>query len=176
MRTTTVATLRWAATALAFPVGGLLSRLPGPVDSPAAALLAGAVAGGVLGLAHGLALGRRTALVALSSAAGLAAGLAVGGALVGWDTTPGALAVQGLVSGAAVGTAQYPALIGPLGARAALWPLVTAAAWSLGWLTTAAAGVDVERQYAVFGATGAVVATALTGLLAVPALRRRVSA
>lgn len=173
MTPTTTAALRWAATALAFPVGGLLARLPGPVDSPAAALLAGAVAGGVLGLAQGLALGRRTPPLVLSSAAGLAAGLALGGALVGWSTTPGALAAQGLVSGAAVGAAQWPVLAGVLGSRAGGWPVLTAAAWALGWLATEAVGVDVERQYAVFGAAGAVVATALTGVLAVPAVRRR---
>ncbi|WP_255419363.1 hypothetical protein [Geodermatophilus marinus] len=32
--------------------------------------------------------------------------------------------------------------------------------------------MDVARHYAVFGASGALVATALTGLLAVPAVRR----
>jgi hypothetical protein len=62
-----------------------------------------------------------------------------------------------------------------LGSRAAAWPLLTAAAWSLGRLTTEAIGVDVERRYAVFGAGGALVATALTGLLAVPATRRRLA-
>jgi hypothetical protein len=172
MTPTATAALRWAATAPAFPIGGLLARLPGPVDGPAAAVVAGALAGGVLGLAQGLALGRRTLLLTAGSAAGLAAGLAIGGALVGWSTTPASLALQGLVSGAAVGAAQWPVLAGVLRGRAAVWPLLTAAAWALGWLTTEAVGVDVERQYAVFGAAGAGVATALTGLLAVPALRR----
>jgi MFS-type transporter involved in bile tolerance (Atg22 family) len=132
----------------------------------------------VLGLAQGLALGtardgRRPLPLGLVSAAGLAASLALGGALVGWSTTPGALAAQGLVSGAVVGAAQWPVLAGALGSRAAVWPLLTSAAWALGWLTTEAIGVDVERQYAVFGASGALVATALTGVLAVPAVRRR---
>ena len=38
-------------------------------------------------------------------------------------------------------------------------------AWALGWLTTWAIGVDVERGYAVFGSSGAVVVTVITGLV-----------
>jgi hypothetical protein len=39
------------------------------------------------------------------------------------------------------------------------------ALWALGWTVTTAAGVDVERQYAVFGALGAIAFMALSGLL-----------
>ena len=35
--------------------------------------------------------------------------------------------------------------------------------WGLGWLTTWAIGVDVERGYAVFGSSGAVVVTSSLG-------------
>ena len=45
---------------------------------------------------------------------------------------------------------------------------MTAAAWSLGWLATWAMIVDIERGYAVFGSSGAIMVTLLTGL----ALRR----
>jgi hypothetical protein len=37
--------------------------------------------------------------------------------------------------------------------------------WALGWTVTTAAGVDVERQYAVFGALGAITFMALSGVL-----------
>jgi hypothetical protein len=36
--------------------------------------------------------------------------------------------------------------------------------WALGWTITAAAGVGVGRQYAVFGAFGAVTVMALPGV------------
>jgi len=37
--------------------------------------------------------------------------------------------------------------------------------WALGWTITAAAGVDVDRQYAVFGAFGAITFMALPGIV-----------
>lgn len=36
-------------------------------------------------------------------------------------------------------------------------------AWPLGWTVTWAVGVDVERGYTVFGASGALVFAAITG-------------
>jgi hypothetical protein len=44
--------------------------------------------------------------------------------------------------------------------------------WATGWAITTSAGVDVESQYTVFGATGALVVTGLTTILPL-ALRRR---
>jgi hypothetical protein len=37
--------------------------------------------------------------------------------------------------------------------------------WALRWTATTAIGVDVERQYVVFGAAGAITVMALSGLL-----------
>jgi hypothetical protein len=37
--------------------------------------------------------------------------------------------------------------------------------WALGWTVTAAAGVGVDRQYAVFGAFGAITFMALSGVV-----------
>jgi len=37
--------------------------------------------------------------------------------------------------------------------------------WALGWTVTAVAGVDVDRQYAVFGAFGAITFMALSGIV-----------
>jgi hypothetical protein len=49
---------------------------------------------------------------------------------------------------------------------------VTAAGWSLGWLVTSQVIVDIERGHHVFGSSGALLVTVLTGL----ALRRMASA
>jgi hypothetical protein len=48
-----------------------------------------------------------------------------------------------------------------------------ALAWPLGWMVTWAVGVDVERGYAVFGSTGALVLTAITGATMLLILRGR---
>jgi hypothetical protein len=45
-------------------------------------------------------------------------------------------------------------------------------AWTLGWSVTRAAGIDVEAHYYYFGLSGALVATILTGLLAVTIARQ----
>ena len=52
-----------------------------------------------------------------------------------------------------------------------MWAGAVSAAWALGWAVTTAAGIDVERQYAVFGASGALVASGLLGALAARLLR-----
>ena len=57
--------------------------------------------------------------------------------------------------------------------RARLWPPVIAIAWPLGWTVTWAFGIDVERGYYVFGASGALVFTAITGLAMLLMLRGR---
>lgn len=123
--------------------------------------------------AHAVVARIRPGALLFASAVGTALGLAVGGSVVSWETTTGALVVQGFVSGAALGVAQAAVLWPVVGRWTGIWPPLTAAAWALGWWTTSAAGIDVERHYAVFGASGALVATALTGLAAVPAIRTR---
>ena len=40
-----------------------------------------------------------------------------------------------------------------------------AAAWALGWLVTAEIIVDLHRGYVVFGSSGALTATLLTGVV-----------
>jgi hypothetical protein len=37
--------------------------------------------------------------------------------------------------------------------------------WALGWTVTTAGGIDVDRQFAVFGAYGAITFMALSGVL-----------
>ena len=45
------------------------------------------------------------------------------------------------------------------------WTAITAAGWSLGWLVTSQVVVDIERGHHVFGASGALLVTLLTGLV-----------
>src|SRR5215217_8070056 len=101
---------RWVAVWPAFPVAGYIGwKVGGRVDAVDAALVGGALTGAGIGAAQWWAakgaLGRAAAWIG-ASAAGYAVGLAAGAALVGYDTGLGALAVMGLVSGAALGAAQ----------------------------------------------------------------------
>lgn len=168
--------LRWLPTFLGFPLGGLLAWIiAGPVDGAAAALLGGAICGAVLGAAQSWAMspnGPPTARWMAATAAGLAAGLALGSAAVGYGTSLAELVVQGAICGLAIGTAQAVVLRG----RAAyLWAPALSALWALGWAISTSIGIDVETQYTVFGASGALVVTAATAalpvLLANPTLR-----
>ncbi len=161
--------LRWLASFVGFPLGGLAAMvLVGPVDSRPTALLGGLVTGAVLGAVQAWALRhdrRATITWAGATALGLAAGLTLGSGLVDYGTGAGDLAVQGLVSGALVGLAQAVVLRDRLGRVAALWPAYLAGAWALGWTVTTAAGVQVEDQFTVFGAAGAITVAALTTVL-----------
>jgi hypothetical protein len=167
--------LRWIPTFLAFPLSGLVAILVvGSTSGALAALLAGAVVGTVLGLAQWLAL--RASGVGrgwwLATAVAVPVGTVVGTVLTASSTATPDLVVRGLITGLVVGAAQAAALRAPL-LRAAGWALVTSAAWGLGWLITANVIVDTERGYVVFGASGAITATVLTGLCLPLVLRQR---
>jgi hypothetical protein len=166
--------LRWLPTFLGFPLGGLLAELVvGPVDGVVPALAGGAVTGLVLGAVQSWGLGTSGPPARQWIAAtglGLAAGLALGSAAVGYGTDAGDLVTPGAICGLAVGTAQALVLRGRV---AWLWAPALSALWALGWATTAAIGVDVERQYTVFGSSGALVVTAATAVLPVALAARR---
>ena len=87
--------------------------------------------------------------------------------MVDFRTGLGDLVLQGAISGLAVGVAQSLALVRRTGPIAFLWPAYLAAAWSIGWAVTTAVGVQVEEQFTVFGAAGAVTVTLLTAVLPV---------
>jgi hypothetical protein len=165
----------WLLTTLAFPVGGLPAIALGGVDDVTSALLGGAAAGLVIGGGQWLVLRRAAGTPwtwVPATAAGLAVGLAVGASSVGYGTGATDLAVQGAVSGAGVGLAQALVMRRGFGVlRAVVWALTTAALWPLGWTVTRAFGVGVEQQFSVFGATGALTVTALSGLVLVLLLR-----
>jgi hypothetical protein len=153
-------------TFLGFPLGGLLALLVvGPIDGVASGALAGALAGVVIVTAQWLVLRMYLGVGPwwiLATALGVAIGDGVGALLSGAGTELGDLLVTGLVTGIAVGVSQWALLRGRVRA-ANLW-LPVAVAWPVGWTVTWAVGVDVERGYAVFGSTGALVFAAITGL------------
>ena len=162
---------RWMITFLGFPVGGLVAwLLVGPVDGLVAAIVGGLITGAVLGAVQSWGLGRngppsRNWITA--TATGFAVGVSLGAAIVDYGTTLSALAIQGAITGLAVGTAQAWVLRERLGKFAVAVPPALAAIWAFGWSITYAAGIGVEEQFTVFGASGAIIVAALTAALPV---------
>jgi hypothetical protein len=173
--------MRWLPTFLAFPAGGLLAMgAVGSIHDPLAAAAGGVLAGAVIGAAQAVALRADVARWTGATAAAMAAGSALAAAVTGGGTELGDLVVTGLIAGATVGAAQG-ALLGDLVAPARrrprlvapAWAVVTAASWGIAWFVTwNVVGVNADQGFAVFGSSGALVATILTGL----ALRRAVIA
>jgi hypothetical protein len=162
--------LRWLPTFLAFPLAGLVAMLTvGSNTSPLTALAAGAIVGAIVGGAQWLALGRAADW---RWGAGTLGAVAIGGmvsmSLVGAPVTPVAASITGLITGALVGLAQGSALIrrGRRRLRVLLlWVATVTASWTAGWLITSAVIVDLDRGHAVFGSSGALLATAVTGVV-----------
>jgi hypothetical protein len=169
--------LWWMLAFLGFPIGGLLALvLVGSVEGVASGALGGALAGAVIGAAQWSVLRRYTRVGPewiLATALGLALGDALGALLTGAGTGLGALLVTGLATGVAVGLLQWVLALRNLLPLGSLWPPVVAIAWPVGWTVTWAFGIDVERAYYVFGATGALVFAAITGLAMLLMLRGR---
>src|SRR4051794_40195484 len=150
---------RWIPTFLGFPLGGLLAiEAVGGVDGPASAAAGGLVAGAAIGAAQWLAL-RTTPRWILHTAVAMAAGSALAATLTDAGSQLADLVVFGVVAGAAVGAAQAALLR----SGRALWIAATTVARAAGRAGTASIGVDVERGYQVFGASGALLATLVTG-------------
>ena len=156
---------RWIPTFLAFPLGGLLAlTLVGELQDPATAAAGGPVAGAVIGLGQWLALrsdgiGRRW--IGYTVAA-MAAGTAAAAAITGAGTETADLIVTGVVAGAAVGAAQSALL----GSGRLVWTAVTASTWGLAWLISSVVlAQQSDSGFFVFGSSGAIVATVLTGLV-----------
>jgi len=168
--------LWWMLAFLGFPLGGYLAFvLVGSVEGMVSGALGGALAGAVLGAAQWLVL-RRYMRVGpewvLATALGVALGDALGALLTGAGTGIGALLITGLATGVAVGLLQWGIVLRDRIPLASLWPPVVAIAWPVGWTVTWAVGVDVERGYFTFGASGALVFAAITGLAMLLMLRR----
>ena len=158
---------RWISTFLGFPLGGLVALLVvGSVDGPISATIGGLLAGAVIGTAQWLALRSRGVgpRWAIYTTVATAAGSGVAATVTDAGTTVSSLVVSGLVTGAAVGAAQGVVLA--RGHRiAAVWAAVVSLAWGLGWLVSANVLVDPDRGYFMFGSSGAIVATLLTGFV-----------
>jgi hypothetical protein len=161
---------RWMAVWPAFPVAGYIGWIVGGrVDALDAALVGGAITAAGLAAVQWWAakgaLGRPAPWIG-ASAVGYAVGLAAGAALVGYDTDLGALALMGMVSGAALGAAQGLVLAREGRRRLALpWALAMPALFALGWSVASVTGIGVDDQFTVFGAGGALLFTLLSGLL-----------
>lgn len=160
----------WVAVALAFPISGLIGgAVSGPVDAAGPALIGGAITGAGLGagvwLAGRGAFGRPLEWIA-SSALGYGAGLLLGAALVDYGTDLGDLALMGAVSGALLGAAQGVCLATQGITRlAAAWATAMPVLFALGWSVTTLIGVNVDDQFTVFGAAGAITFMLLSGLV-----------
>ena len=160
--------LVWTAGFLVFPVAGLAgTAAAGRVDSPAAALLGGLVAGLVLGAGQALVSRRRLdpRRWVPATAVGMSIGLFLGAVTVGYRTTLTDLAVMGAITGINLGVAQAVALPRRTRTRWA-WAALMPALWSLGWVvSTLILTTSVDAQFTIFGASGAVTFTALSGLV-----------
>jgi hypothetical protein len=169
----------WAAAFLGFPIGGAAAYvLLGPIETVGTAAIAGAVAGAAIGVAQWLVLRRRLPLSVvwvLVTACAMALGLGLGHVLLGDDTALQPLLLRGLIVGIAIGATQAALLRGVL-PTPLVWAVVVTVAWALGWAVTAAAGIDLPRKWAVFGASGALTFQLVTGLTLAYLLRRNDSA
>jgi hypothetical protein len=160
--------LLWTAGFVSFPIAGIAAQAAaGRINDAVAALVGGLVAGAVIGTGQWLAarrlLGDPLAWIAATAAA-TGIGLLAGAWVVGYGTSIGELALMGAITGLPLGAVQAFLLRGRV-ARSWVWAAAVPLLWALGWTVTAAAGIDVDRQYAVFGAFGAITFMALSGVV-----------
>jgi hypothetical protein len=153
---------------LAFPLAGYAGwGVSGHIDGVVPALIGGAITGAGIGFVQWMFLRRDLnsgPAWILATGVALAAGLAVGAAVVGYETSPGQLAIMGAISGGAVGIAQG-FLLRPSFSLWHVWMVAMPAMFAIGWVVTESAGIDVANQFTVFGASGSIVFGLLTGLL-----------
>jgi hypothetical protein len=162
-------------TLVGIPLAGFLGHtVVGAVDSVMPALIGGALTGAGIGLAQWLMLRRNLGIGTewiVATSAGLAVGLAIGAMAVGYETTTSQLVIMGAISGATVGIAQG-LLLRDKFSLWHVWIVAMPVLWALGWVVTDAAGIDVAKQFTVFGAAGAVVFGILSALLLMAGTRR----
>ena len=166
-RFNTKAWLLWTAGFVAFIIGGALATgVVGRINDVGSALIGGLVVGAVIGTGQWLVARRlldaKTWIPATAVAMGI--GLGVGAWVVGYGTSLSELALMGFITGIPLGAAQAYLLRDRL-ANAWVWGAAMPLLWALGWTVTTAGGIDVDRQFAVFGAYGAITFMALSGIL-----------
>ena len=170
-QTAAIKRLRWAwpvAIVVGIPIAGYASNIiVGNVDAVSAALISGLITGAIIGAAQWWALRSFVSWVwIVATSVGMAVGLTAGAALVDYGISRGDLALMGAVTGLAVAGLQAVLLARRgSGARALLWVAVNVPAWALAWfVTTFVITKNVKEQFAVFGASGALVFALLTWL------------
>jgi uncharacterized membrane protein len=134
-------------------------QLLGPV---AGGLVAGAIIGAGQWLVARRLLDPQTWIPATAVAMGI--GLLIGGWLVDFGTSLGELVLMGFITGIPLGVAQAYLLRDRL-TDAWIWAAAMPLLWALGWTVSTFIGVDVDRQFAVFGASGAITFMVLSGVL-----------
>jgi hypothetical protein len=158
----------WLLAFLGFPIGGAVAySLVGAVDSPVRAALAGLITGLVIGVAQWLVLRQALPLNPGWNAVtgiGMAVGLAAGVALFGTENAGNPLLLRAALTGLLIGVAQW-LLLREHVAMNGWWLLVIAGAWAIAWAVTRAFGVDLTRQWSVFGSSGAIVFQLLTAVV-----------
>jgi hypothetical protein len=160
--------LLWTAGFVAFPIGGALATaVVGRINDVGSALLGGLIAGAVIGTGQWLVarhlLGNPQTWIPTTAVA-MGIGLVVGAWVVGYGTSLGELALMGFITGIPLGAAQTYLLRDRV-ANAWVWAAAMPLLWALGWTVTTVGGIDVDRQFAVFGAYGAITFMALSGVL-----------
>lgn len=167
--------LRWLPTFLAFPLAGLFASLAfGPIDNPLEAAVAGANLGAILGISQWWALKPLGVTFDWFWSTAIATMVAspVAWAVVAFSTSIEALSLWGLIAGAIVGCGQ--ALSQRLKwEKVLIWAGLVSATWGLAWLISANVIVDADSNYAVFGSTGAIVATSVLSFFLNPLLATR---
>lgn len=158
--------LRWLATIVSYPLGGLLAvQFASVTSGPAWAALAGILAGAVIGLAQWLALRPRvSAWWIAATAAGLSVGAAAGSAVIGGSVASPSLVVFGAIAGSAVGLAQAITLRAGI-LRSLAWVVTVGGTWAVAWFVTAAVIIDESRGFVVFGLSGAAIVTLVGALV-----------
>ena len=155
-------------TLLAFPPAGYLGwGIGGHVDAVGPSLIVGAITGAGIGFVQWLFLRRDLGIGPiwiLATGVALTAGLSIGAAVVDYETTVSALMIMGAISGAAIGVAQGFLLRDRFSLWFA-WMLAMPLLFALGWFVTNSAGIDVDNQFPVFGASGCIVFGLLSGML-----------
>ena len=167
--------LRWLPTFLSFPLGGLLSQLAlGPINNALSAAIAGAIVGAFLGLSQWWAL-RPIGVTfdwAWATAVSLMIASPIAGLVTQFETSVAALTTWGLVAGGLVGLGQFLTQRRGM-AKTLIWVTCVSATWALAWFISANVIVDAESSYAIFGSTGAIVATALLLFAIKPLLAKK---
>jgi hypothetical protein len=157
----------WLPTFLGFPLGGLLTSLTvGPIQTPLESLLGGLLGGAVIGLVQWLALRFTFGLSAnwiWATSVGMAVGLALAVTFFGNDARTIPLLARALITGFSVGVAQAVVLRKTL--NPFLWTTAITLLWPLAWfITSAVIRQNLGNDYAIFGSSGAIVFTVLSGL------------